>query len=77
MHHIYLFVIINLFCLAFVHADNQSEINKILKQESSPFGVVFEIVESDKTDLSWAFPRIKNYSDILRKRFPDLTDPLI
>ena len=72
MYRIYLFFIFNLFCFSLVHADNQAEIDKILKLELPPFGVVFEIVESDKTDLSWAVPRIKKYSEMLRKSFPDI-----
>lgn len=72
MHQIYLVFVINLFFLSCVHADNQSEIDKILKQESAPLGIVFEIVESDKSALTWSIPRVKKYSDMLRERFPDI-----
>lgn len=53
-------------------ADNQAQIDEILKQESGPFGVVFEIVESDPDALQWAIPMINQYVKQLRSRFPDI-----
>ena len=55
-----------------IYADNQKDIERLLQSDSEPFGVVFEIVESSHQDLSWALPRIQQYSKQLRKKFPDL-----
>ena len=52
--------------------DNQDQINAILKHSDAPFGVVFEIVESDADALDWAIPQIKSYAKQLRAKFPDI-----
>lgn len=53
-------------------AGNQDQIDKLLKSESPPFGVVFEVIESSTDELDWVFPRIKNFADALRNRFPEI-----
>lgn len=65
-------LLLNLFVIPQVFAGNQEKIDWILKEETPPFGVVFEIVEGSKTDLKWAFAEVKKYSDQLRQRFPDI-----
>ncbi|MDH5323917.1 MAG: DsrE family protein [Gammaproteobacteria bacterium] len=56
---------------AWAQSDAQ-KIKSILAGDTAPFGVVFEIVESKADDLNWAIPKIKNYVEQLRQRFPDI-----
>ena len=53
-------------------SSNQTKIDWILKAETAPFGVVFEVVEGDGDALNWAIPQIKDFANQLRKRFPDI-----
>lgn len=55
-----------------VFATNQAQIDAILKENNPPFGVVFEILEGSGNALEWAMPRIKKYSERLRRRHPDI-----
>lgn len=50
----------------------QEKVSDILKRKEPPFGIVFEIVESDSTALQWAIPAISNYVKQLRERFPEM-----
>ncbi|MCG8039571.1 MAG: DsrE family protein [Candidatus Thiodiazotropha taylori] len=62
-----------LLILCFTHpllAD--TEIERLLKAEEEPAGVVFEILEDDDDALGWALPKIAKLSARLRERFPDL-----
>ncbi|MFV2057905.1 MAG: hypothetical protein ACC707_15675 [Thiohalomonadales bacterium] len=65
-----------LFSLAFVPlsvaSSNQDKIDWILKAETAPFGVVFEVVEGEGDALNWAIPQIKKFASQLRKRYPDM-----
>lgn len=65
-------LVLNVFLIPQVFAGNQDQIDRILKEEVAPFGVVFEIVEGSKEDLNWAFAEVKKYAAQLRKRFPDI-----
>lgn len=53
-------------------ASNQAKIDAILKMDTAPFGVVFEIVEGDGSALEWAMPEVKKYAELLKKRFPEI-----
>ena len=53
-------------------ANNEDQIESILKLESPPFGVVFEIVEGSGSALKWAIPKVVKLSKRLRDRFPDI-----
>ena len=53
-------------------ATNQKEIDHILKMDSAPFGVIFEVVEGKADALDWAIPKIKEYAKLLRAKFPDI-----
>jgi len=56
-----------------VYSNVESEINIILAHaDDPPAGVVFEIVESDESSLTWAIPEVKKYAAILREKFPGL-----
>ena len=73
MQRQFLFIILFFMAIFVLPATaSQKKIDKILAMESAPFGVVFEVVERDKSDLEWAFPKIKQFSEQLRKRFPDI-----
>ncbi len=58
--------------LSAASASNQNEIEHILKMDSAPFGVIFEVVEGDEDALTWAIPKIKEYSNLLKNKFPDI-----
>jgi intracellular sulfur oxidation DsrE/DsrF family protein len=53
-------------------ADTQANIDRILAQKDTPFGVVFEIVEGDDDALQWAIPAVNDYAQQLRARFPGI-----
>lgn len=72
MRRISLFLLLLTLGIQWANADNQTKIDKLLKEETSPFGVVFEIVERDKNALDWAIPEVQKYASIIRKRFPDI-----
>ena len=55
----------------FVSAGDEDEIRSILQMKTAPEGVVFEVLAA-KDGLTWAIPRIKQFSDQLRQRFPEL-----
>ena len=67
-----LLIVFSLFFSSLVQANNQEQIDYILKQETPPFGVVFEVVEGDRAALEWAIPQIKKFSEQLRKKFPEI-----
>ena len=52
--------------------DDQKEVNYILKMETPPLGVVFEVVEGDVDALKWAVPQINKFAKQLRDKFPDI-----
>lgn len=53
-------------------ADMQADINFILKAKNPPRGVVFEIVEGKQSALDWALPKVKEYSEILKNKYPNI-----
>ena len=70
-------LLIILFATAFVPLsvsamDDQKEVNYILKMETPPLGVVFEVVEGDVDALKWAVPQINKFAKQLRDKFPDI-----
>ena len=65
-------LILSLFVISSVFASNQEKVERIMKNQIPPFGVVFEIVEGSKSDLSWAIAEVKKYASQLRQRFPDI-----
>lgn len=72
VHGFSLFFMLYLFTSG-VHASRDGEkIQQILSLQTAPSGVVFEIASSDKDALQWAIPRIQEYTEKLRKRFPGL-----
>lgn len=68
----FLIIGFGIFLVSQAVASNQEKVDWILKEEKPPFGVVFEILESKKSDLTWAIAEVKKYSDQLRKRFPGI-----
>lgn len=74
-HNRYLFapvLLLLLFQLPSALASNQSEIDAIIAQDESPFGVVFEIVEGSDDALEWAIPLTNRYIKQLRSRFSNI-----
>jgi len=63
-----LLALLGLPCLA----SSQDDVEKILAMRTPPFGVVFEIAESDEQALRWAIPEVNGYVKKLRDRFPDI-----
>jgi len=53
-------------------SDDQKRIDYILKMDTPPLGVVFEVIEGDVNALDWAIPRIASFSKQLRGKFPDI-----
>lgn len=53
-------------------ASNENDIDELLSQQETPSGVVFEVISWDNDTLKWAIPAVREYSDRLRKRFPDI-----
>lgn len=63
---------VTLLMVSTVFASNQEKVERIVKSQSQPFGVVFEIVEGSKHDISWAIDEVEKYAKQLRQRFPDI-----
>lgn len=56
-----------------VQAMANPQIDTLLKQDTAPEGIVFEIASSDAGFLDIAIPRIQDYSARLREKFPELS----
>lgn len=52
-------------------ASANSDVDNFLAQSTTPDGVVFEIVESDKSALEYLLPRVREAITKIRKKFPD------
>ena len=52
--------------------DDQKRVDYILKMETPPLGVVFEIIEGSPNDLEWAIPQVVKFSKQLRDKFPTI-----
>ncbi|GBF28448.1 hypothetical protein MnTg03_00007 [bacterium MnTg03] len=52
-------------------ASANSDVDNLLAQSTTPDGVVFEIVESDKSALEYLLPRVREAITKIRKKFPD------
>ena len=52
-------------------ASANSDVDNLLAQSTTPEGVVFEIVESDKSALEYLLPRVREAITKIRKKFPD------
>jgi len=50
----------------------QDLIQDVLALEEPPPGIIFEVVGSDRNALQWAVPRVRDYAQRLRARFPNL-----
>lgn len=72
--HFFLFALLAVATLmaGYASAGTQQQIDEILAQHEPPFGVVFEIVESDDDALQWAIPEANRYVKLLRERFPEI-----
>ena len=49
-----------------------SDIQFILGAKNPPKGVVFEIVEGKQSALNWALPKVKEYSEMLKNKHPNI-----
>jgi len=47
-------------------------INRLIQANDNPTGVVFELIESDKSTWVWAAPMIKDLKDQLKAKYPDI-----
>ncbi len=52
--------------------DDQKEVNYILKMDTPPLGVVFEVIEGDVDALKWAIPQVNKFAKQLREKFPNI-----
>jgi intracellular sulfur oxidation DsrE/DsrF family protein len=56
------------------HADSADvAVERILHGAEAPPGLVFEIAVRDEKGLEWALPRIRDYANRLRERFPQIS----
>ncbi|NIR97865.1 MAG: hypothetical protein GWO39_07190 [Gammaproteobacteria bacterium] len=55
-----------------VHADANEQVASLLRAQSAPPGVVFEVVTGDPAGLRRVIPRIKGWVARLHARFPGL-----
>lgn len=53
-------------------ADAEEQLSRLLNSPETPAGVVFEIVEGKQSALEWAIPMVKDFSQRLRAKFPDI-----
>ena len=47
-------------------------VNRLIQANDEPVGVVFELIESDKSTWTWAAPMIKDLKDQLKEKYPDI-----
>ncbi len=52
-------------------ASANTDVDNLLAQSTTPDGVVFEIVESDKSALEYLLPRVREAITRIRGKFPD------
>ncbi len=69
MHALIKFIAVALIFLG--QASANSDIDNLLAQSTTPDGVVFEIVESDKSALEYLLPRVREAITKIREKFPD------
>lgn len=55
----------------------QDPLQDLLALKEPPPGVIFEMVGSDRRALQWAVPRVRDYAQRLRARFPGLHIALV
>jgi intracellular sulfur oxidation DsrE/DsrF family protein len=60
------------FASAPIWANTENNIQFILNAMNPPKGVVFEIVEGKQSALDWALPKVKEYSERLRSKHPNI-----
>ena len=53
-------------------AGMDADIQFILEAKNPPKGVVFEIVEGKQSALDWALPKVKEYSEKLKNKHPNI-----
>ena len=58
-------------------ANSHDKIEQIVQSGNEPFGVVFELVEGNKEAWEWAGPLLKNHTDTLRKKYPDIAIAIV
>ena len=69
MHALTKFIAVSLVFLG--QASANSDVDNLLAQSTTPDGVVFEIVESDKSALEYLLPRVREAITKTREKFPD------
>ncbi len=69
--HSLLIVFIAVFLVFPGQASANSDVDELLAQSTGPDGVVFEIVESDKSALEYLLPRVREAITRIRGKFPD------
>ena len=69
MHALTKFIAVSLVFLG--QASANSDVDNLLAQSTTPDGVVFEIVESDKSALEYLLPRVREAITKIREKFPD------
>ncbi|MCS5586546.1 MAG: DsrE family protein [Gammaproteobacteria bacterium] len=47
-------------------------VNRLIQADINPTGVVFELIESDKSTWTWAAPMIKDLKEQLKAKYPDI-----
>lgn len=53
-------------------ADNDYEINFIIKAKHPPVGVVFEVIEGKHADLDWVLLQIQKYTRMIKEKHPNM-----
>ena len=69
MHALTKFIAVSLVFLG--QASANSDVDNLLAQSTTSDGVVFEIVESDKSALEYLLPRVREAITKIREKFPD------
>lgn len=69
--HSLLIVFIAVFLVFPGQTSANSGVDELLAQSTGPDGVVFEIVESDKSALEYLLPRVREAITRIRGKFPD------
>ncbi len=69
----FLFILLSYLVAGLAYASMADDkVQALLGQKQAPPGVVFEIVSGDADALQWAIPRVQQFINTLRKKFPAL-----
>jgi len=69
---LYLLILLSLSIPSFANNQSQLHLNRILRLQEAPDGIIFELLTWRKATWDWAIPMIKDFKSQLIKKFPEI-----